>query len=140
MARILAGRQWTNDNIFNKEAVRSIVGPLAISETITQGKGPITILGLQTSKGNTPPYIALHRTIPGAFKYNIENNANVLEPCSASAKRWPVSDTVVLPPGSPRLDSVSCASCAFCTHAPHLVASGASGDPCLLWVLSGHSN
>jgi len=54
---------------------------------------------------------------------------------STSAKRWPASDTVVLRPDSPGLDSASCASC---THAPHLVASGASGNPFLHWVLSGH--
>jgi len=41
----------------------------------------------------------------------------------ASAKRWPASDTVVLRPDSPSVDSASCASC---THAPHLVASGTS--------------
>jgi len=55
-----------------------------------------------------------------------------------SAKRYPASDTVVLRPDSPILDSASCASCVSCTHAPHLVASGASGNPCLHWVPSGH--
>jgi len=129
MARILAGRQWRNGNTFHKEAGPSTVGLLEISETITQGKGPIIIPGLQTSEGNTPPYIALHRRIPGAFKVNSQNNANVLEPYSASAKRWPASDTLVLRPDSHRLDSASCASYVSCTHAPHLVASGASGDP-----------
>jgi len=56
----------------------------------------------------------------------------------ASAKRWPVSDTVVLRPDSPRLDPASCASCTSCTHMPYLVASGTSGDPCLHWFPSGH--
>ena len=55
-----------------------------------------------------------------------------------SAKRWPVSDTGVLRPDSPSLDSASCTSCASCTHVPYLVASGVSGDPCLHWVPSRH--
>jgi len=138
MARILAGRQWRNGNTFHKEAGSSTVGLLESSETITEGKGPITIPGLQTSEKNTPPYIALHRKIPGPIKDNSENNSNVLEPCSASANRWPASDTVVLRPDSPSLDSAFCTFCASCTHALHLVASGASGDPCLHWVPSGH--
>ena len=57
---------------------------------------------------------------------------------TTSAKRWPASDPVVLRPDSPSLDPASFASCASCTNMPHLVASGASGDPCLHWVLSGH--
>ena len=56
----------------------------------------------------------------------------------ASAKWWPASDTVVLLPDSPGLDSASCASCASCTYAPHLVASGASGNPFLHCVPSRH--
>jgi len=61
-------------------------------------------------------------------------------PETTSAKRWPASDTVVLHPDSTSLDSASCTSCASCAHAPHLVASGASRDPCRHWVLSpsGH--
>jgi len=57
---------------------------------------------------------------------------------TTSAKRWRASDPVVLRPDSPSLDPASCASCASCTNTPHLVASGASGDPCLHWVPSGH--
>jgi len=48
-----------------------------------------------------------------------------------SAKWWPASDTVVLRPDSSSLGSVSCGSCGSCTHALHLVASSATGDPCL---------
>jgi len=55
-----------------------------------------------------------------------------------SAKRWPASDTLMLHPDSPSLDSTSSASYASCTHAPHLVASGASAVPCLYSVPSGH--
>ena len=61
----------------------------------------------------------------------------ILQP-QTSAKRWPASDTLMLHPDSPSLDSTSCASCASCIHAPDLVASGASGVPCLYWVPSGH--
>jgi len=56
-----------------------------------------------------------------------------LVPAYTSAKRWSASDTIVLCPDS---DSASCVSCASCTCAPHPVASGASRDPCLHWVLS----
>ena len=57
------------------------------------------------------------------------------------AKRWPALNIVVLRPNSPSPGSASCLSClsyASCAHAPHLVTSDASGDPCLYWVLSGH--
>jgi len=36
----------------------------------------------------------------------------------ASAKRWPASDPVVLPPDSPSLDPASCASYASCPNRP----------------------
>jgi len=55
----------------------------------------------------------------------------------SSAKRWPASDTVVLRPHSPSLNSSS-GSYTSCIPAPHLVASGMCGDPCLHWVLSGY--
>jgi len=40
---------------------------------------------------------------------------------ATSAKGWPASDTVVLRPDSPGLDSAFCASYASSTHAPQLV-------------------
>jgi len=55
----------------------------------------------------------------------------------SSAKRWPASETVVLRPDSPSLNSSSGSSYTSCIPAPYLVASGMCGDPCLHWVLSG---
>jgi len=56
-----------------------------------------------------------------------------------SAKSHPASDAVVLRPESSSVDCGSyrsCGSCGSCSHAPHLVASGVSGDLSQYWVPS----
>ena len=56
----------------------------------------------------------------------------------SSAKGHPASDTEMLHPDAGCLDSASSAPCASYSLAPHLVASGASGDPSQYCVPSGH--
>ena len=54
------------------------------------------------------------------------------------AKCYAVLDTAVLCPVASGLGSAFCVFCAFGTQALYLVESGASEDPAVFWVLSGH--
>jgi len=79
-------------------------------------------------------------TIPGAGRpvTGALYRKTDLKIATASAKSDPASDTGVLRPYPLCLDSPSCAFYASYTLAPHLVASGVSGDPSQYCVPSEH--